>query len=284
VASCVLASPAVAEPREARERDSKAVSDKDKQVASDLVKKAIARSQAGDHSAAIDIYLQAYTIVPNSILLSNIGSEFQQQGKKKEALRYFCMYLEKDPEGTNVPYATTQARQLQIMLGNKPDEDDVCAQPKRRPEPSPDDEGDDPVKHGPKAAPAAPTAEQPAEGNSTMRYTGLALGAAGVVGLALGIYGGIEAKKISDEISGHDPKQGWDGYDAQEKRGQRYEYLQIGGLVGGGVLVGVGIYLYLHSSSASEQADKPAKSDKAKDERVVRVTPTTNGVAVFGRF
>jgi tetratricopeptide (TPR) repeat protein len=123
VASWLIASPALADPR-----DAKGASDKDKQVASELVKKAIARSQAGDHSAAIDIYLQAYTIVPNSLLLSNIGSEYQQSGKQKEALRYFCMYLEKEPNGTNAVYATTQARSLQALLGNKHvEDDDVCA-------------------------------------------------------------------------------------------------------------------------------------------------------------
>ncbi len=280
VASCVLAGPAYAGPRD------REVSDKDKQVASDLVKKAIARSQAGDHSAAIDIYLQAYTIVPNSILLSNIGSEFQQQGKQKEALRYFCMYLEKDPDGTNVPYATTQARQLQTMLGNKVDDDsELCAPPKRR---APvDDPGDKPVKHGPKPDPGAgEVAEAPhAQVDTTMRYAGIAVGAAGVVGLAIGIYGGVEAKKISDEITNHPKGTPWpNGISAEEKRGQNDEYMQIAGLVGGGVLVGVGIYLYLRSETAGEApaADKPAKPDK--DERTVHLTPTTNGVAVFGRF
>ena len=56
-------------------------------LAGDLVKKAIARSQAGDHNAAIEIYLQAYTILPNPLLLSNIGAEFQQSGMPKEALK-----------------------------------------------------------------------------------------------------------------------------------------------------------------------------------------------------
>src|SRR5258706_16382297 len=109
LASLWLASTAHAQPR--------SPTDRDRQVAGELVKKAIAKSQAGDHSAAIDIYLQAYTIVPNSILLSNIGTEFQRIGKLPEALRYFCMYLDKDPSGANVPYATSRAKALQIELG-----------------------------------------------------------------------------------------------------------------------------------------------------------------------
>jgi hypothetical protein len=54
--------------------DGKPPSERDRQAASELVKKAIARSQAGD-TAAIKVYLRR-TLVPNSLLLSNIGAEF----------------------------------------------------------------------------------------------------------------------------------------------------------------------------------------------------------------
>src|SRR5215831_2508839 len=111
--------------------DGKPPTEKDRQAASELVKKAIARSQAGDHAAAIKVYLQAYTLVPNSLLLSNIGAEFQQDGMYKEALDYFCKYLEQDPTGTNAPYARSQAKILQRQLGRKRvDDRDVCAAPK----------------------------------------------------------------------------------------------------------------------------------------------------------
>ena len=98
LASLLLATPALAQPKKP--------SEKDRRIAGELVKKAIALSGSGDHSAAIEVYLQAYTVVPDSILLSNIGAEFQQNGRAQEALRYFCMYLEKEPRGTNAPYAT----------------------------------------------------------------------------------------------------------------------------------------------------------------------------------
>ena len=37
--------------------------------------------------AAIEIYLEAHSIFPNSALLSNIGAEYQQSGMPKEALK-----------------------------------------------------------------------------------------------------------------------------------------------------------------------------------------------------
>jgi tetratricopeptide (TPR) repeat protein len=259
LASCLLASPALAEPKE--------VSEKDKQLASDLVKKAIARSQAGDHSAAIDIYLQAYTIVPNSALLSNIGAEFLQSGKQKEALRYFCMYIDKAPSGALAPYATSQAKSLQIQLGNKEvDDSDVCAPPKRR------------IEH-PIDPPVIDDPPPPHRGNSSLRYGGFASGAVGLVALGVGVYAGLKAKDISDQITNHPPGMAWqDGIKALEARGQSYENLQIGMLIGGGVLVGLGVILVVSSGGSSE----PSR-DKV-DKTTLHVTPTSNGVAVFGRF
>jgi tetratricopeptide (TPR) repeat protein len=117
------AAPALAQPKEA-----KPASEKDRQIASDLVKKAIAKSSANDHAAAIKLYLQAYTLLPNSLLLSNIGAEFQQDGMPKEALEYFCKYLLEDPTGTNAPYARSQAKILSRQLGKRKVADkDVCA-------------------------------------------------------------------------------------------------------------------------------------------------------------
>ncbi|MBC7975724.1 MAG: tetratricopeptide repeat protein, partial [Myxococcales bacterium] len=112
----------------------KAPSDKDKQLAGELVKRAIAKSKAGDHDAAIAIYQRAYATVASSALLSNIGAEYQLVGKPKEALRYFCMYLEKDPVGANASYATTQAKVLQSQLSNRTvDDAELCVQAKPEP-------------------------------------------------------------------------------------------------------------------------------------------------------
>ncbi|MBL9020240.1 MAG: hypothetical protein JNL83_39005 [Myxococcales bacterium] len=65
-----------------------------KQLVQDLVKQAIAKSQAGDHAGAIETYQKAYATSPLPTLLSNIGSEYQLASKPVEALKYFFMYLE----------------------------------------------------------------------------------------------------------------------------------------------------------------------------------------------
>jgi tetratricopeptide (TPR) repeat protein len=68
-------------------------------AAGDLVKKAIARSQAGDHVQAIELYQQAFLLIPQPILLSNIGAEYQLAQQPADAVVYFCKYLAAEPEG-----------------------------------------------------------------------------------------------------------------------------------------------------------------------------------------
>jgi len=269
LASVLLANPALAQP--------KGPSDKDKQIAGDLVKKAIARSQAGDHSAAIDIYLQAYTIVPNSILLSNIGAEFQQSGKPQEALRYFCLYLDKDPTGTNATYATSQARSLQNQLGNKDVVvDDVCAPPKPKPRPDkPKPLPPDPPKPDP---PRSDPDETTSSGGSTLKYVGLAAGIAGLTALGIGVYDGVQAQNITDQINKQPLNMAWpDNIRELQRRGQAYENLQIDFLIAGGVLAATGAILLVVSRS-------DASSKRASDKATVMVAPTTNGVVVLGHF
>jgi tetratricopeptide (TPR) repeat protein len=278
LASILLASPALAQP--------KGPTDKDRQLAGDLVKKAIARSQAGDHSAAIEIYLQAYTIAPNSLLLSNIGAEYQQSGKPQEALRYFCMYLDKDPSGTNATYATTQAKALQIQLGNKNvDERNVCAAPKVEPRPEPRKPPREPDPE-PDPVPALTKQQRPPEGpidegtpssggRSVLSYVGLGVGIAGLAAAGIGVYDGIEAKSLSDQVTNHAPGTPWpNNIQDIQRRGQAYENLQVGFLIAGGVLVTAGTILFVVGRSDSPRSPR----DK------VTVAPTTNGFVVSGRF
>lgn len=277
LASLMLVSTTVADP---------APTEKDKQLANDLVKKAIVKSQAGDHNAAIDLYLKAYTIVPNSILLSNIGAEYQQSDRPQQALRYFCMYLDKDPSGTNAPYAASQARSLQLELGNKDvDDRDVCAKPrpriKPRPEPKePPPEPEAPVGPGgrPPRDPDPVERVDRAPKDNTLKYVGIGAGIGGAVALGIGVFAGLRAATISDEITAHDRSKKWpDDIQELQRRGQSYENVQIGGLVAGGLLVTSGVVLYVLSRS-----DSP--SERPADKGALRVSPTTNGFVVFGQF
>lgn len=269
LATLLVASPALAQR--------KAPSEKDKQLAGELVMRAIARSQAGDHDAAIAIYQQAYATVASSALLSNIGSELQQVGKPKEALKYFCMYLDKDPVGSNASYATAQAKLLQSQITNQTvDDAHLCLatprpqpeEPIPRPTPPPGPVVIDPP---PEPAPEAP------RGHPKLKYTGLAIGATGLIVTGLGLYYGTQAQKISNEITNHDAMMGWDRIRERQAEGQHDEDLQIGFLIAGGVLVTAGVILYglgRASGAPEHTADKAA----------IHLVPTARGFAMLGQF
>ncbi|HEY0479781.1 MAG TPA: tetratricopeptide repeat protein [Kofleriaceae bacterium] len=298
LASALLTGPALADPRPP--------SEKDRQLASDLVKKAIARSQAGDHLAAIEIYNQAYTIIANALLLSNIGAEFQQAGMPKEALKYFCMYLDKDPSGTNAPYATSQAKILQRQLGNKKvDERDVCAAPRpdkddrregdrrdgdRRDKDDKDDPGNPEdvrprprttgrgSKESPSRPPVQPDVVERDTGNPGLMYVGVTAGLAGLAAAGAGIYFGLKGKSISDDINSHRMGDPWpDNIQEMMHEGDRDNRYAIGALVTSGVLVTAGIVLYVISRP-------DGTSERTSEKTAIHVTPTAGGFAVFGRF
>lgn len=270
LATLLMTTPALAEPRP---------SERDKQAAGELVKKAIAKSQAGDHGAAIEIYRQAYTIIPDSNLLSNIGSEYRQDGKLVEALRYFCMYLEQDPRGANVPYAKSQARALQIELGNtEVDDRELCIPPRpERREPRRKERTAEPPRSRETRPRSDPQVPAPPSKDNTLTYVGVGSGLAGLASFGVGVFAGVQASAISKEISTHDRTMPWpDDIRERERRGQLYENIQVGSLIAGGVLVTSGVILYMVGRSST-----PAEST---DKAVVRLAPTTNGFVVSGRF
>lgn len=247
---------------------------KDRQAASALVTKANARADVGDHDGAIELYRQAYEIAPNPALLTNIGAQLIEAGKFEDALHYFCKYLDMAPTGINVSFARSKARAMQIRLGNKAvDDDNVCAPPPR-PEPAPQDRIEPRQPALDVQPPLAVVHDDPIEPrrNAALSYAGIATGAAGLAALGVGVWTGIKAQQISDQISNHPMGAQWETeIKSIEARGQRYEYIQIGALIGSGALLATSAVLFVRWRASD---DRPA----------VGIAPTRNGVAVFGRF
>lgn len=241
--------------------------------AKSLVKQAIAKSHAGAYEAAIDLYKQAYDLAPNPILLSNIGTEYEHAEKPRQALKYFCKYLDADPTGPNAHYARTQIKAIAGDLDLS--DEDACehVEPDVKPQPAP-------AAETPVAPQPPPPTEPERHANTALEYTGAAIGVAGVVGLALGIHYGLDAAHLSDAINSHDASQPWpttidgvpiDQTSAQGAAWNRDTYICtiIGGLA---VAAGVAMVLVGHHGSATDTAPR------------VSIVPTGAGLAAFGRF
>lgn len=246
LASLLAAAPALAQPKRPAPDPSM-----------ELVKQAIAKSQAGDHLGAIDLYLQAYNLNPQHTLLSNVGAEYQAADKPVEALKYFCMYLDKDPTGTNATYATSKARALQIELGNKDvSDDDVCAPPRKAP-PTPQGETT-PGLTGTEGL-GGPNDPKDTGGSSggTLKLAGLVAGVVGLVGVGVGTYYGIKAQENSDILSNHDPMMMWqDNLRDIEEQGQQYEDRQILLTVAGGALAVTGAVLFIVGATREPSSEQ----------------------------
>lgn len=242
-----------------------------KQAAGDLTKQAITKSNAGDHEKAVELYLQAYAIVPLPVLLTNVATEYQKLKKPVESLKYFCMYLKEDPTGQNASYATAQAKLLQFEAGNKDVTDEtVCDPPKPKPE---------------EVEPVAPVQQPPppetkverTDGGGTLRVAGIGLGVAGLASLGVGIYFGLKAKDISDQITNHPKTEEWPAEIQElEEEGQAHENKQIIFMVAGGAVLVTGIALYV-----------VGRSKKSSGESVTLVPTATQqsaGLALTGGF
>ncbi len=251
---------------------------KEKAKASELVKQAIAKSQGGDHDTAVQLYEDAYKIIPQPLLLSNIGSEYQALQKPVEALKYFCKYLEADPNGSNVSFATAQAKTLYIELGGIQDvkDEDVC-----KPIVKPPPEKVEAVEPPPPPPPEKPVTPEPppARSSSTLRWVGVGVGAVGLAAFGTGVYFGMQAKDISDQITNHDPMKPWPANIGQlEKDGASYEKKQIGFMIGGGLAVAAGVVMFVVGGPKSHDENPGAVTIAPV------ATPDTLGFAAAGRF
>lgn len=261
-----------------------AQSPKDKQKAGELVKQAIAKSQAGDHQGAIDLYNEAYKLIPQPLLLSNIGSEYQQmEHKEVESLGYFCKYLASEgPQGQNSAYVTAQAKLLYIRLGGVTDvkDEDVCKPIVKPPPPTPVDNGNTtPIGPTAPAGPApGPVDNGPKTKTPAMRYVGIGVTVIGAGVFGFGVYEGMQAKSISDEITHHPMNDPWKSdIKDREAEGEAAEKKQIIFMAAGGVALVAGVAMVFVFKPKAESA-----------EQHVMVTPVVTGdslgFAAAGRF
>lgn len=231
VASLLLAQPVLAQsPAKKRE-------------AQELTKLAIGKAQAGDHSGAVALYLEAYAVVPAPALLSNIGTEFRLAGKLNEALKYFCEYLDKDPAGNLASYVTEEAKLLRVELsgGQQFENKDVCKLPVA-PLTTVEAPPGSPIVTT-LTPPSTPPARDPGK---TYKIVGIATGAAGAIAVGLGLYFGSEASRVDELITNHPDGTPWpNNIRAIEDEGKRDEALQVTFLVTGSALVIGGTVLYI---------------------------------------
>lgn len=136
-----------------------------------LVNDANAAMEAGNYDKAIALNEEAYKISSHPDLIFNIAQAHRQAGRLEQAIQFYEQYLQLAPDGREVESARTHLENLMA---------EVAAKQAEAPPPPP------PM---PAAMPEAPrrtdTVTSPGRG---LRITGLALGGAGLVSAAVGVY------------------------------------------------------------------------------------------------
>ena len=187
----------------------------DRQVAAELVRKAIAKQDAGKIEEAVELYHKAYCLEPVPVLIYNIGTAYKAGDKPLEALRYFRLFVKTAPnaaEAVDARNAITQLSADAPPTGKSKDvaemkckeEDlvvDACA------------DGSEPVDGAcPATCPVGQIAKggtcvdapmrPPREGSSNwMRWTGIGTSITGLGVLGVGIYYGKRASDLTDDVN-----------------------------------------------------------------------------------
>jgi len=229
----------------------------------DLMSEGAAKSNAGEHGAAIALYEQAYLYDPDPSLLPILASEYRRAGVPSDAILYFCQYLKEQPKGPQATYATNQVFAIRAELGQPVSKDRVCETPK-------------PVRIDfvtPRRTPRV----QPRSGMSKREMAGIASAAIGIASLGASLYYGMEARSISNQISSHDVTMAWpQNIQALEDRGQRYEHRSNLFLLAGGAALVTGGVLYL-----------TGRADRLSSETLIvapTVSPNSAGISFARGF
>jgi tetratricopeptide (TPR) repeat protein len=254
----LVATPVAAQPDPSRRSKAKA-----------LTERGIAKVHAGEYSAAIELYQQAFDLSSEAILLSNIGSAYQSLGELRSALRFFCRYLDAEPTGKLASFAREQANQLATDLG----EATPCAKAPVKvatAEVTTERSATQRSAAGSGAAAMSQTGPLPA----AMRVSGLVLLTGAGVSLGVGGYYGWVGKRASDVISGNTDE--WtDAELRQQAIGERANRRMAIFLIGGGATALTGTVLYFWGRSLAR---------KRRLAIVPWLTPTAPGLAVVGAF
>jgi len=258
VVACVLgvvATSAVADDAAAR-----------KARAGQLVEEASAAEKNADYEAAIAKLRAAYDLVPHPDLLYNLGQAYRLAGQPWDAIDQYERYLAVEPKGRFASKARGFVTTLRAETAGKTRPAEVPTPVAAVPTP-------EPVMIAPAPLvmpepPAAPSSDGGARATSAWRRpVAVGLGVAGAAGVGAGVYFGLRARSISDELSDHEGA--WtDGLLAKQVEGDRAETRAIWSAAAGGALVLGGVVLYALDAKARGRA------------REVAVTPIVDGASV----
>lgn len=231
--------------------------------------------RAGSFDRAVEEYEVAYTLVPRPGLLFNIGSAYRKKAEatgslddKKRAIDYYQRYLDAEPAGKAIDDARGFIAALRSEVAASEAKQPPVAEPAPKPVPAPLPTVSTPVVTAAESPPVSP--ESPRDRGSGYRVAGLVTAGVGVALIGTGVYFGLKARSIADDVD--HLKDQWDP--SLNESGEAANRNMVILLAAGGAAVAGGAILYfvLGKKDVAPVGVAPA--------------PTSGGAAVVvtGRF
>ncbi len=217
-----------------------------KAQAKKLVDDATVAFDAGDYDKAIELFKEAYALIPHSELMFNMAQAQRLAGRPEKAAPLYERYLELEPSGGQAGPARAALAEIKAAAAARPSEPTTT-------EPGPTTPG--PVKQGPPADGAvsafrAPEPDEPepadttARPGGTLKTTGLVLGGLGIVSAGVGIYFTTQVLAAEDDAAAIAMTGGsLDDVNERGKAAQRNG--DIAYVLGGALIVGGAVTYYL---------------------------------------
>jgi tetratricopeptide (TPR) repeat protein len=240
-----------------------------------------AAQNGGDYDTAIQLYSKAYELVPHPLMLFNMAQAHRLAGRSAEALDLYRRYVEADPKGSKVKTArefiTALEQRVRAEEAQKADEakraqaaEDAARASETPAEPPPDTKPQPVVGVGAGVEPTPPAApDEPANGGGGgggLRIGGMVAGGLGVASLGAGVFFGLQAKSIANELS----EPGAPFTHARDDEGHAANQKMIIATAAGGALLVGGAVLYFLGRRQLEVAPV--------------VTPDGGGISLRGGF
>jgi len=249
-----------------------------KQVARQYTEAGLAAAKLGDFDTAINFYQKAYQLLPHPTLIFDIAEAQRLAGRIEQALSLYKRYLSDAPAG---PLAQDARDRIAGIEAGKAEEARKVEEARKAEEERRAAEAREAVEAGQEreraaaaaAAPSGPPGAAPpldtgapeaaAPPGRNLRIAGIATGAGGVVGVAIGIGFAIHSRTLNDQVSN---KPGMKFDPDTDAAGHRANTIAYVGTIGGTVLVAAGAALYWWAYTQGRSAERvsiaPVVSDR----------------------
>jgi hypothetical protein len=182
-----------------------------------------------DYATAIDKWQTSYEVSHEPLLLFNLAHAYRLSGDCPRALATYRKFAADDPTADEYALAVKLSQEMEAKCGSPPPAPVVTTPSPRTP---------------PEGKPIARN-ERPDRPSRTLKITGLAIGGAGLVTFATGLYLNHHGQAIGDEItSACRTSCDWASWKERDAQGRKYAAIGRGLAIGGGVAALGGVALY----------------------------------------